>query len=105
MSQDVYHSRQKDLRQENATPPVHGKSVAGFTSFATNPAATDSTMVDDGNTAEPWTLTLADRALVMTKYGVNHLRFAVLLLFYRTHGRFPSKPTEIDDAAVAYVAR
>jgi len=62
-------------------------------------------MADDGNTAEPWTPTLADRASVMTKYGVNRLRFAVLLLFYRTHGRFPGKPAEIDDAAVAYVAR
>jgi hypothetical protein len=38
-------------------------------------------MADDGNTTEPWTLTLADRASVMTKYGANRLRFALILLF------------------------
>jgi hypothetical protein len=62
-------------------------------------------MADDGNTAETWTLTLANRASVMTKYGANRLRFAVLLLFYRTHGRFPMKPAKIDDLATTYVAR
>jgi len=62
-------------------------------------------MANDGNTADTWTLTLADRTLVMTKSGVNRLSFAVLLLFCRTHGRFPRTPDEIDDAAVTCVAR
>jgi hypothetical protein len=54
---------------------------------------------------DTWTLTLADRTLVMTKSDVNRLSFAVLLLFCRTHGRFPRISDEIDDAAVARVAR
>jgi TnpA family transposase len=62
-------------------------------------------MADDGDTADAWMLTLADRTLVMTKSGVNRLRFAVLLLFCRAHGRFPRTPEEIDDVAVARVAR
>jgi TnpA family transposase len=41
----------------------------------------------------------------MTKNSANRLGFAVLLLFYRTHGRFPKNPTEIDEATVARVAR
>jgi Domain of unknown function (DUF4158) len=60
-------------------------------------------MPDDGNTAEA--LTLAEQALVMTKNSANRLGFAVLLLFYRTRGRFPKVPTEIDDGTVARVAR
>jgi hypothetical protein len=62
-------------------------------------------MADDANAAEAWVLTLADQALVMTKNSANRLGFAVLLLFYQTHGRFPKKPAEIDEATVARVAR
>lgn len=62
-------------------------------------------MPDDGNTAEALTLTPADQALVMTKNSANRLGFAVLLLFYRTRGRFPKEPTEIDGETVARVAR
>jgi Domain of unknown function (DUF4158) len=62
-------------------------------------------MANDGNPAEAWTLTLADRTLVMTKSGLNRLSFAGLLLFCRTHGQFPRTPDEIDDAAVTCVAR
>jgi TnpA family transposase len=62
-------------------------------------------MANDGDTAEAWMLTLADRTLVMTKSGVNRLRFAVLLLFCRTHGRFPGTSEEIDDAIVVCAAR
>jgi TnpA family transposase len=62
-------------------------------------------MPDDGNAVEAWMLTPADHALVMTKNGANRLGFAVLLLFYRTHGRFPRKPIEIGEATVVRVAR
>jgi hypothetical protein len=41
----------------------------------------------------------------MTKNDANRLGFAVLLLFYRANGRFPKKPTDIDDGTVAGVAR
>jgi TnpA family transposase len=60
-------------------------------------------MTNDG--AEAWMLTMADQTSVMTKHGANRLRFAVLLAFYRTHGRFPRTPEEIDTDAVALVAR
>jgi Domain of unknown function (DUF4158) len=62
-------------------------------------------MPDDGSAAETWMLTPADQALVMTKNSANRLGFAVLLSFYRTHRRFPKKPTEIDERTVARVAR
>jgi len=62
-------------------------------------------MPGDGNSVEAWMLTPADHALVMTKNGANRLGFAVLLLFYRTHGRFPRKPIEIGEATVVRVAR
>ena len=54
---------------------------------------------------EGWTLTPADLTLVMTKGRANRLGFAVLLLFYRAHGRFPAAPTEIEPQAVDQVAR
>jgi hypothetical protein len=63
-----------------------------------------STMADDGDTAEAWTLTPADQTSVMTKSGVNRLGFAVQLLLFRAHGRFPRTPEEIDDADVTRIA-
>lgn len=62
-------------------------------------------MPDDGNAAEALMLTPADQALVVTKNSANRLGFAVLFLFYRTHGRFPKKPTDIDEGIVEQVAR
>ena len=62
-------------------------------------------MANDGNVAEAWMLTMEDRTSAMTKNGASRLRFAVLLLFYRAYGRFPSAPEEIDSEAVALVAR
>jgi TnpA family transposase len=62
-------------------------------------------MPDDGNAAEALMLTPADQALVVTKNSANRLGFAVLLLFYRTHGRFPKTPTDIDKGIVEQVAR
>src|SRR3954470_15400686 len=41
----------------------------------------------------------------MAKGRANRLGFAVLLLFYRDHGRFPNAPTEIEPQAVDQVAR
>jgi hypothetical protein len=65
----------------------------------------DPLMANDGNVAEAWMLTMEDRTSAMTKNGASRLRFAVLLLFYRAHGRFPTAPEEIDSEAVALVAR
>jgi TnpA family transposase len=62
-------------------------------------------MAKDGIDAGSWMLTIADQASVMTKHGANRLMFAVLLSFYRAHGRFPKASEEIDSEAVALVAR
>ncbi|MBV8613959.1 MAG: DUF4158 domain-containing protein [Acetobacteraceae bacterium] len=52
-----------------------------------------------------WDLTPADRLLVEAKHWGNRLRFAVMLLFYRARGRFPRGATEVDENAVAELAR
>jgi hypothetical protein len=62
-------------------------------------------MANDGIDAGSWMLTIADQTSVMTKHGANRLMFAVLLSFYRAHGRFPKASEEIDGEAVALVAR
>jgi TnpA family transposase len=60
---------------------------------------------DGPEVLDRWTLTPADRELVMAKSRANRLDFAVLLLFYRAHGRFPGAPAEIEPQAVGRVAR
>lgn len=60
---------------------------------------------DERDIPDGWTLTPADLTLVMAKGRANRLGFAVLLLFYRAHGRFPGAPTEIEPHAVDWVAR
>ena len=59
----------------------------------------------DADIVAPWTLTVEDQALVMAKNVANRLGFALLILFHRSHGRFPKTPTEIDSKAVARVAQ
>ena len=46
--------------------------------------------------SESWTLGPADKAVVATKRRTSQLSFAVLLLFYRSHGRFPRRGSEIE---------
>jgi len=60
-----------------------------------------SAFVHDG----AWDLTLADRPLVEAKRWANRLRFALMLLFFRARGRFPRAAAEVDEAAVAKLAR
>lgn len=52
-----------------------------------------------------WTLTPADAPLIASKSQANRLSFAVLLLFFRAHGRFPRAQDEIEPDTVADVAR
>jgi TnpA family transposase len=54
---------------------------------------------------QAWTLTPADEPLIAVKSRANRLSFALLLLFFRTHGRFPRTQDEIEPATVADVAR
>jgi len=55
--------------------------------------------------SEGWSLGLADRAAVAAKRQASRLSFAVLLLFYRAHGRFPRRASEIEAEAITTVAR
>jgi TnpA family transposase len=52
-----------------------------------------------------WALTSADLVLVTAKNEANRVDFALLLLFYRAHGRFPNEPEDIEPGAVAKIAR
>ncbi len=52
-----------------------------------------------------WTVTPADELLIAAKSRANRLSFALLLLFFRAHGRFPRTQDEIEPAIVADVAR
>ena len=54
---------------------------------------------------EHWTLLDDERELVAGKRGPTRLGFALLLKFYARTGRFPRGRAELDDEAVAFVAR
>jgi len=54
---------------------------------------------------EHWTLLDDERELVAGKRGPTRLGFALLLKFYARAGRFPRGRGELDDEAVAFVAR
>jgi hypothetical protein len=51
-----------------------------------------------------WLLTPSDYALVMAKHQASRLAFAVLLVFFRTRGRFPRNTSEIDPTTVDGIA-
>ena len=61
--------------------------------------------IDGTDVADCWALTPADHVLVMAKSGANRVDFALLLLFYRAHGRFPNEPEEIEPGAVGKVVQ
>src|SRR5260370_3776815 len=52
-----------------------------------------------------WTVTPADELLIAAKSRANRVSFALLLLFFRAHGRCPRTQDEIEPAIVADVAR
>src|SRR6476659_925663 len=52
-----------------------------------------------------WDLTPADRLLIEARRWGSRLRFAVMLLFFRARGRFPRAAAEVDEDAVAELAR
>jgi TnpA family transposase len=52
-----------------------------------------------------WRLTPADQLRIAAKNRANQLSFALLLLFFRAHGRFPRTQEEIEPDTVAYVSR
>ena len=54
---------------------------------------------------DPWRLTEDDQTLVVAKPQRARLEFAVLLLFFRAHGRFPRTGMEIAPTYLARVAR
>jgi hypothetical protein len=54
---------------------------------------------------ERWILTSSDQALIMAKHPANRLGFAMLLIFFRDHGRFPRHLAEINPATVHMIAQ
>jgi hypothetical protein len=61
--------------------------------------------LEGSNLSERWTLTPADHVPIAAKSRANRLGFAVLLLFFREHGRFPVGSSEIDRRMVCEVAQ
>ena len=61
--------------------------------------------VDLDELVEHWTLLDDERELVAGKRGPTRLGFALQLKFYARAGRFPRGRAELDDEAVAFVAR
>jgi Domain of unknown function (DUF4158) len=62
-------------------------------------------LMDLDELAGHWTLLKDERELVAVKRGPTRLGFALLLKFYARAGRFPRGRAELDDDAVAFVAR
>ena len=54
--------------------------------------------------SESWALGPTDKAVVAAKRRTSQLSFAVLLLFYRSHGRFPRRASEIELETIVAVA-
>jgi hypothetical protein len=52
-----------------------------------------------------WVLNPTDRAVIAAKHRAGRLPFAVLLLFYRAHGRFPRHALEIETETIATIAK
>ena len=71
----------------------------------TTPASMDHLVLRCVEAPDGWTLTPADEPLIAAKSRANRLPFAVLLLFFRAHGRLPRTQDEITPDAVADVAR
>ena len=53
----------------------------------------------------PWVLPPADKPFIAAKSPTNQLPFAVMLVFFRTYGRFPRDDKEIEPQVVAAVAQ
>ena len=59
-------------------------------------ASMDQIVRTDARIPDGWVLTPADRAAIVAKSRANRLTFAVLLLFFRTRGRFPRNVEEVE---------
>ncbi|MFH1602293.1 MAG: Tn3 family transposase [Pseudomonadota bacterium] len=62
-------------------------------------------MTDGLSTEDQWTLTPAERELVMTKRRANRLGFAILLAFFRERGRFPRGEAEVEAQGIAALSK
>lgn len=65
----------------------------------------DQHVLDSVKAPYRWELTLEDMSLIETKSRANRLSFAVLLLFFRAHGRFPRTQEELNTDTTASVAQ
>jgi hypothetical protein len=62
-------------------------------------------LMDLDELVDHWTLLKDERELIAGKRGPTRLGFALLLKFYARAGRFPRGRAELNDDAVAFVAR
>lgn len=62
-------------------------------------------MADGGITEDQWALAPAERELVMMKNRANRLGFAILLTFFREHGRFPRDKAEVEAQGIAALSK
>lgn len=59
----------------------------------------------DPHAVGPWLLTPAEYRIVVAKKRPNQLGFALMIHFFRTHGRFPKSAGEIAAGAAARIAQ
>ena len=62
-------------------------------------------MADGGSADDRWLLAPAERELVMTKNRANRLGFAILLTFFREHGRFPREEGEVETRGITALSQ
>ena len=62
-------------------------------------------MSDETDLPERWTITASDRTLITKRHSSSRLGFAVLLAFFREHGRFPRAVSETNRMMIEAIAR
>ena len=62
-------------------------------------------MADGGRADDRWLLAPAEHELVMTKNRLNRLGFAILLTFFREHGRFPRDEGEVETQGITALSK
>jgi TnpA family transposase len=61
--------------------------------------------MDNRGEKDQWLLTPAERTWVMTKHRASRLGFAILLTFFREHGRFPRDESEIETQGILLLSQ
>jgi hypothetical protein len=91
--------------REVPLPAIPGTFVGPATIVSRGSRESVAVLMDLDELVDQWTLLKDERELVAGKRGPTRLGFALLLKFYAQAGRFPRGRAELDDDAVAFVAR